>query len=146
MSADRDGYLGNLEVASKCIPADRPYVMMNMMNFRPVAQYPIDFQGSGLMKTSGSEAYTMYREEFAKRAVELGVKLPDVLFLGRAHTNLMAGPHEGESWDLIVMVRFDSFKSFRSVLEDSVYLETIQPHRIAGVREFRSFAVTEVGV
>jgi hypothetical protein len=146
MATESEGYLGDLEAASKRIPADKPYVMMNMMNFRPVAQYPIHFEFPQSSSLSGFEAYTIYREQFAKRANDLGVKSPDVLFLGRAHTNLMAGQHEGESWDFIVMVRFDSFASFRSVLEDHVYIKTIQPHRLAGVQDFRSFAVTETGL
>lgn len=144
MATDREGYLGDLKAASERIPTDKPYVMMNMMNFRPVAQYAADFDGPKSNSLSGFDAYTIYREEFAKRANHLGVKSPDVIFLGKAHTNLMAGQHEGESWDFIVMVRFDSFASFRSVLEDQVYIKTIQPHRLAGVRDFRSFAVTEI--
>lgn len=146
MTASTEGYLGDLEAASKRIPADKPYVMMNMMNFRPEAHYDPEFEGSPSRSLTGSEAYTKYREEFGKRATELGVRSPDVVFLGEAHTNLMAGKHEGESWDFIVMVRFDSFASFRSVLDDEIYIKTIQPHRLAAVREFRSFAVTEVAV
>lgn len=146
MGAYREGYLGDLEAASKLIPTDKPYVMMNMMNFRPVAQYEASFPNPKSGSLSGSEAYAIYREEFGKRAAELGVKSPDVLFLGQAHTNLMAGEHQGEAWDLVLMVRFDSFASFRSVLEDPVYITTIQPHRLASVRDFKSFAVTETGL
>lgn len=136
--------VGDLEAASKRIPADKPYVMLNMMNFRSLAQYPADFEGNKSTSLSGLDAYTIYRNEFAKTAHELSVKSPDVIFLGTAHTNLIAGLHESESWDLIVMVRFDSFASFRSVLEDAVYKKTITPHRMAATREFRSFAVTEI--
>ncbi|RVX73583.1 hypothetical protein B0A52_02471 [Exophiala mesophila] len=144
MGTSRDGYLGDLEVAETRIPADKPYVMLNMMNFRPIASYQPDFERESSSTISGAEAYTIYREKFGKRAAELGVTSAEVLFLGQAHTNLMAGDHEGEAWDFIVMVRFQNFASFRLVLEDEVYIKAIQPHRLAAVREFRSFAVTEV--
>ncbi|KEF54038.1 uncharacterized protein A1O9_09833 [Exophiala aquamarina CBS 119918] len=143
MAADGQCVLGDLEAASKRIPVNKPYIMMNMMNFRPLAQYAPDFEGFKSTSLSGLEAYTIYRDEFIKRAHELGVKSPEVIFLGRANTNLISGLHEGESWDLIVMVRFNSFASFRSVLEDPVYKKSIAPHRVAGTRDFRSFAVTE---
>lgn len=146
MGIGREGYLGDLEVASKLIPADKHYVMLNMMKFNSVAQYHPDFQRNESSTISGAEAYTIYREKFSERAAELGIKSAEVLFLGQAHTNLMAGEHEGEAWDFIVMVKFSSFASFRSVLEDQIYIKAIQPHRIAAVREFRSFAVTEVSL
>jgi hypothetical protein len=148
MAAECEGLLTDLEAASKYIPANVPYVMMNMVKFRPVAQYPAEFhfQNHDPRPLSGSEAYKIYREAFAKRAAALGVKSPDVLFLGRAHTNLIMGQHEGEAWDLILLVRFESFASFRSVLEDDVYITAIQPHRLAAVQDFKSLAVTEVGL
>lgn len=144
MSQQTEGGLGDLEVAAKRIPTNEPYVMMNMMNFRPTAQYDADFQGAPPTSLSGAEAYKIYREAFGKRAYELGVKSIEVLFLGKAHTNLIAGQHEGESWDFIVMAKFDSFASFRSIVEDEIYLKNIQPHRLAAVRDFRSFAVSEI--
>lgn len=144
MTANLELHLGDLEAASQRIPADKPYVMMNMMNFKPVAQYPTYYESPKSTSPSGREAYITYRDAFAKRAAELGVTPPEVLFLGQAHTNLMAGPHEGESWDFILLVKFENFASFRSVLEDEVYLKDIRPHRVAAVQDFRSFAVTEL--
>ncbi|KAK5059834.1 hypothetical protein LTR84_009717 [Exophiala bonariae] len=144
MSPRTEGGLGDLHAASQLIPKNEPYVMLNMMNFKPEAQYDNDFEGSPSNPISGAEAYTIYRQAFGKRATELGVKNPAVLFLGKAHTNLIAGPQEGESWDFIVMVRFENFASFKMVLEDEGYIKLIQPHRLAAVREFRSFAVSEI--
>jgi hypothetical protein len=144
MTANLELNLGDLEAASQRIPPDKPYVMLNMMNFNPVAQYPANFQGLKPVPLSGREAYITYRDAFAKRAAELGMTPPEVLFLGQAHTNLIAGPHEGESWDFLLLVKFQNFATFRSVLEDDVYLKDIQPHRVAAVQDFRSFAVTEL--
>lgn len=141
--ANNELYLGDLEAASTRIPADKPYVMMNMMKFRPVAQYPADFKGRPSTSLSGRQAYMIYRDAFTKRAAELGIPSAVVLFLGEAHTNITAGPHEGEAWDFILLVRFHNFAAFRSVLEDAVYINDIQPHRVAAVLDFRSFGVTE---
>lgn len=147
MGANRELYIGDLEAASRRIPADKPYVMMNMIKFRPVAQYPETFKDfdstSAQASLSGRDAYAIYRNEFGKRAVALGVPPADILFLGQAHTNIIAGLHEGEEWDVVLLVRFHNFAGFRSVLEDDVYINDIQPHRVAAVQDFRSFAVTE---
>lgn len=137
------GYLGDLDVASQRIPPDEPYIMMNMMNFRPTAQYPPSSTAPGPALLSGIEAYALYRDSFLRRVKELGLNAPEVFFLGKAHTNIIAGPHEGESWDLVLMIRFENFANLRTVLDDDVYVKTIQPHRLAATKDFKSFAVTQ---
>ncbi|KAI1610760.1 hypothetical protein EDD37DRAFT_681479 [Exophiala viscosa] len=143
MTTNAEHYLGNLEAASKTIPAEKPYVMMNMMKFKPKAQYPASYTGPKLKSSTGREAYVAYKDGFVRRATELGVDL-SIVFLGEAHTQLVAGSQEGESYDVVLLVRFPSFAAFRSVLEDKEYVDEIQPHRVSALQEIRSFAVTEM--
>ncbi|RVX75123.1 hypothetical protein B0A52_01400 [Exophiala mesophila] len=134
--------IGNLNEAAKVIPADKPYIMTNMMKFHETAQYAPDFPGKA--QRSGREAYLIYKDAFLARAAELGITAVEFVFLGQAHTNLALGAHHGESWDLILLARFQNFAAFRTVLEDKVYLNEITPHRLAAMQDFRSYAVTEL--
>lgn len=134
--------IGGLDRAEQVIPADKPYIMMNMMKFYPNAQYAPDFPGKA--QCSGREAYLIYKDAFLKRAAELGITAVEIVFLGQVHTNLALGSHQGESWDLVLLVRFQNFTAFRTVLDDDVYLTEITPHRLAAMEDFRSFAVSEL--
>ncbi|KAK4941747.1 hypothetical protein LTR10_018351 [Elasticomyces elasticus] len=143
MATNAEHYLGDLEAASKIIPAAKPYVMMNLMKFKASAQCPVTYKGPRAESSTGREAYIAYKNGFVRRAAELGVDL-SIVFLGEAHTQLVAGPQEGENYDLVLLVRFPSFAAFRSVLEDKEYVNEIQPHRVSALEEIRSFAVTEL--
>ena len=143
MSANAEHYLGDLVAAAKIIPAENPYVMMNLMKYKPQARYPASYHGSKPESSTGREAYLHYKDHFLKRATELGVPA-EILFLGKAHTQIAAGPQEGENFDVALLVKFKNFADFRTVLDDEQYLNEIQPHRIAALQEFRSFSVTEM--
>lgn len=134
-------YLGDLEAASKLIPPNEPYIMMNLMKFKPRGKYPASYKGPQPGSITGRESYMKYKDMFIERATEMGVEI-SIVFLGRAHTQLAAGPQEGESWDVVLLVTFPSWAAFKSVLEDDKYKQEIQPHRLAALQEFRSFAVT----
>jgi len=143
MTTNAEHYLGDLEAASKVIPADKPYVMMNLMKFKSKPQYPASYTGPKPESSTGRQAYIAYKDGFVRRASELGVDL-SIVFLGEAHTQLVAGTQESENYDVVLLVRFPSFAAFRSVLEDKEYVNEIQPHRVSAVQEIRSFAVTEL--
>ncbi|KAK5047427.1 hypothetical protein LTR84_006523 [Exophiala bonariae] len=136
-------YLGDLEAATSVIPNDRPYIMMNLMNFKPHARYASNYRGPRSDSMTGREAYVKYKDMFVERATEMGLEV-SMIFLGTAHTQIVAVPEEGESWDLIIIVKYASWQAFKSVLVDKKYNEEIQPHRIASLQEFRSFGITEL--
>lgn len=140
-STNAEHYLGDLDAATRVTPADEPYIMMNLMSFKPNAQYPANYKGPKAEGTTGRDAYIVYKDMFNKRARELGVDL-SMVFSGKAHTQIVAGPQEGESWDVVLLVKFPSWAAFKSILEDEEYIEEIQPHRVAALQEFRSFSVT----
>ncbi|KIW21529.1 hypothetical protein PV08_02109 [Exophiala spinifera] len=133
-------YLGDLEAATKVIPPNEPYVMMNLITFKPHATYSPGYQGP--KPATGREAYLIFRDMFNERVREMGLDV-SVVFMGKAHTQIVAGPQEGESWDVVALAKFSSWAAFRSILEDEKYVKEIQPHRLAALQEFRSFAVTQ---
>ncbi|KIW15164.1 hypothetical protein PV08_05209 [Exophiala spinifera] len=134
-------YLGDLEAATKIIPPNEPYIMMNLMRFKSHATYNADYQGPKV--ATGKEAYLTYKDKFNDRVREMGLESSIVLF-GKAYTQIVAGPQEGESWDVVVLLKFSSWAAFKSVLEDEKYIKEIQPHRLAALQELRSFAVIEL--
>lgn len=136
-------YLGDLEAATGVIPNDRPYVMMNMLKFKSHAEYASNYKAPKSENMTGREAYIKYKDLFVERAFEMGLEV-SIIFLGTAHTQIVAVPEEGESWDVIIIVKYASWQAFKSVLVDMKYIEEIQPHRVAALQEFRSFAVTEL--
>ncbi|KAJ9634978.1 hypothetical protein H2204_005933 [Knufia peltigerae] len=142
-NTNAEHYLGDLEAATKVIPADQPYVMMNLMKFKPHATYSADYQGPKLGAAPGREAYIQYKNMFVQRAGEMGLDV-SIVFLGKAHTQIVAVPEEGESWDVVLLVKFASWAAFKSVLQDEKYNREIQPHRVAALQDFRSFSVTEM--
>lgn len=144
MTLDAGLHVGDLDAASRCIPVNKPYIMMNMVKFNPVAQYTPTFQGPRPASNTGRDAYDLYKTAFAGRAMEMGISGIELIFVGQAHTNLVAGQHEGEAWDLVLLVKFPDFATFRSVLEDEIYKKDVEPHRLAAARDLRSFAITEL--
>lgn len=118
--------------------------MMNLMKFKDKAKYPNSYDGPQLSASApGREAYIRYRDSFIERAAEMNIDI-SFIFLGKAHTQIVAGPQEGESWDVVLMIKYPSWTAFKAILEDENYKRDIQPHRIAALQEFRSFAVTAV--
>jgi hypothetical protein len=45
-----------------------------------------------------------------------------------------------DDWDQIVMVRYESFGDFRSIVESEAYVGRAQPHRLAAIANWRFFA------
>lgn len=133
-------YLGDLDAVSKKFPPEEPYIMMNLMKFKARGKYPSSYKGPQLDGATGRECYIKYKDMFVERATEMGVEL-SIVFLGKPHTQIVAGPQEGENWDVVLLVKYPSWAAFKSVLEDEKYNQEIQPHRIAALQEFRSFAV-----
>lgn len=144
-TTNAEHYLGDLEAASKLIPPTVPYIMMNLLKFKPHVEYASSFKGPRLdAGATGREAYIKYKNMFVQRATEMGIEVTMHL-LGEAHTQIVAGPQEGESWDIVILAKYSSWKVFKSILQDEKYNKEIVPHRIAALEGFRSFAVTELG-
>ena len=104
-------------------PEDGPFVMVNLLKFKPKAEYE---DGSDADLT-GAEAYARYGVAVIKLVQALG---------GRMHyngpvTGLMIGEME-ELWDAVALVEYPSLASFRDMAM-SPAMHAIEHHRKAGL-------------
>jgi len=105
------------------LPEDGPFVMVNLLKFKPKAEYP---DGSNPQMT-GAEAYNLYGEAVAKLVEGLGGK---IRYSG-AVAGLMLGEVE-DLWDAVALAEYPSLAAFRSMATSPEY-HAIEHHRIAGL-------------
>lgn len=102
---------------------DGPFVMVNLLKFRPKAQYA---DGSE-PELSGIEAYNRYGAVVRKLVKGLGGR---IRYSG-AVTDLMIGEVE-ELWDMVALAEHPSLAAFRDMAM-SPEMQAIEHHRKAGL-------------
>jgi uncharacterized protein (DUF1330 family) len=102
---------------------DGPFVMVNLLKFKPFAEYPDGSDGH----LSGREAYARYGVEVRKLIEGLGGR---VRFSG-AVSGLLLGEVE-ELWDVVALAEYPSLAAFRSMAMSSE-MHAIEHHRLAGL-------------
>ncbi|MBL8772498.1 MAG: DUF1330 domain-containing protein [Phenylobacterium sp.] len=102
---------------------DGPFVMVNLLKFKPKAEYP-DGSDADL---SGAEAYARYGEAVRVLVEKLGGR---VRYSGQV-TGLMLGEVE-ELWDMVALAEYPSLAAFRSMAM-SPEMAAIEHHRKAGL-------------
>ncbi|KAF9695767.1 hypothetical protein EKO04_005855 [Ascochyta lentis] len=129
----------SLDEIEKSHNPNKPIYMLNLWRFRPTAIYATEHAHLSPSACTGREATDRYRS--AIQAV-----LPPhaaVQFVGH-YEGLVAGP-EGEKWDWVAVVRYETLRGFREMVESRVYREEVEPHRVAGLEEWRLVALEGVG-
>lgn len=116
---------GTLSAMGKKIANSNSIVMINLLQFREIAEYP---DGS---KCAGREAYATYSKNALKKIKAAG---GEVLYYG-AITGGIIAPVE-ESWDEVILVRYPSFDAFRQMISDREY-QKIAVHRTAALEDSR---------
>jgi len=116
--------------AFRGLPADRPIAMINLLRFKPAADYPADHpqHGAGL---TGAEAYSTYGKAAAGPFERVGGKQ---LWLGRPEMTLI-GPSD-EVWDLAFIAWYPTAEAFGQMLRDPEYQAAVI-HRQAAVADSR---------
>jgi len=104
-------------------PEDGPFVMVNLLKFKPKAEYA---DGSNAHLT-GAEAYAIYGDGVSKLVESIGGK---IRFSGRV-TDLMIGEVE-ELWDMVALAEYPSLKAFQE-MATSPGMHAIEHHRTAGL-------------
>ena len=104
-------------------PDDGPFVMVNLLRFRPMAEYP-DGTDSHL---TGREAYDRYGAGVRTLIEELGGR---VVYSG-AVTGLLLGEVE-DLWDAVGLVEYPSLDAFQRMVR-SPEMRAIEHHRAAGL-------------
>lgn len=104
-------------------PDDGPFVMVNLLRYRPRAEYP---DGADAHLT-GREAYDRYGVRVRSLIEELGGR---VVYSG-AVTGLLLGEVE-DLWDAVGLVEYPSLEAFQRMVR-SPAMQEIEPHRAAGL-------------
>ena len=104
-------------------PESGPFVMVNLLKFRPKADYP-DGSDSDL---SGFQAYQRYASEVVDQIKAVGGTTG---YAGPV-TGLMLGEVD-ELWDMVALVEYPSLAAMVAMLENPAY-QKIAKHRSAGL-------------
>jgi len=106
-------------------------VMLNLLRFRPVADYTATPGLAPASSITGEAAYRLYMEHTLPHLKETGGEL---LFFGKGGEFLI-GPSE-ERWDAVMLVRQSSVAAFLKFASNQDYLSGIG-HRLAALEDSR---------
>ena len=108
-----------------------PVVMLNLLRFRPSADYSADPHLAPATPISGREAYDRYVRHTMPFLTATG---GSVVFLGDGG-HFFVGPAD-ERWDLVMLVRQTSIESFFGFASDEAYVAGVG-HRTAALEDSR---------
>ncbi len=106
-------------------------VMLNLLRFRPVADYSANPSLAPAAPISGEAAYQLYMEHTLPFLEASG---GEVLFYGKGGPFLI-GPRD-ERWDAAMLVRQSSVEAFLAFASNQAYLSGIG-HRLAALEDSR---------
>lgn len=117
-----------------------PVVMLNLLRFRPWADYAATPALAPATPISGAAAFERY---IAHTLPHLRASGGELLFLGRADAFLIGPP--GERWDMAMLVRQSSVASFLAFASHAPYLAGIG-HRTAALEDARLLPLSELAL
>ncbi|MEL6697944.1 MAG: DUF1330 domain-containing protein [Bacteroidota bacterium] len=112
-------------------------VMLNLLKFKPVANYRQFPHLQPKQEISGWEAYQLYMDATIPLLEKAGSK---VLFFGKSR-HFLIGP-EAEQWDTVILVEHPSVARFMAFAQDEDYLQTVG-HRTAALADSRLLPITQ---
>ena len=123
----------------------KPIFMLNLWKFKPSATYPPGFTHPG--PCSGKEATERYQSAiYTVLPPNASIQFAgDVQGFVAAPRDSEGGPVEAEKWDWVAVVRYENFEGFRTMVESEKYKREVEPHRVAGLEEWRLIAMDGVG-
>jgi hypothetical protein len=128
----------NISAAAAKIPANTPFIMLNLLRYREHAAY------SGQTKSkfnTGREAYLQgYLPTFGVVAARSeATKNIKPILIGSVMQTIV-GPND-EQWDDMALVEYPNFEAFRAVAESEEYQRDAEPHRMAALENLRLIAI-----
>jgi hypothetical protein len=127
---DIELHTAQLVAAAQDIPVGQPVTMLNLLRYRPQAEYA---HGTDLPPVSGREAYfTRYLPAFGIVAQPYGASSP--VWLGHVTAHLVAP--DGAAWDDIALIAYPTFEIFRSIVTSDAYAADAHPHREAALQDW----------
>lgn len=114
-------------------------VMLNLLRYRPIADYSASPQLAPATPITGEAAYRLYMEHTMPHMEKSGSTL---LFFGRGGPFLI-GPDD-ERWDAALLVQHSSPAAFMAFASDAEFLECTG-HRTAALEDSRLLPLQECG-
>jgi uncharacterized protein (DUF1330 family) len=105
---------------------DGPIVMVNLLKYRALAEYPGD-KPEAKEKISGQDAYRRYGAVALKQLAKVGA---NIVWAGAQSLVFIGGPEQ--AWDEVVCVRYPSRAAFLGMISSPDYLAGTY-HRDAGL-------------
>jgi len=115
-------------------------VMLNLLRFRPIADYSATPNLAPPTPITGGAAYRLYIEHTLPYLERSG---GEIVFLGRGGS-FVIGPSD-ERWDAAVLVRQSSVEAFMAFASNSEYMSGMG-HRLAALEDSRLLPLVEGGV
>ena len=121
----------NLASASSTYDPSKPIYMLNLWRFRPTASYAPEHSALAGAPCTGKEALDRYR-------AALRPLLPPnaaIYFSSTPVTEVVAP--KSEKWDFAALIRYENLEGFKKMVECGEYKKEVEPHRLAGLEDFR---------
>jgi len=106
-------------------------VMLNLLKFKPIADYSNLESIAPKRQITGEEAYQLYMKHTKHEFNKVGSR---VLFHGKSHSFLI-GPN-AEKWDVVLLVEHASISKFMEFAKSEDYLK-YSGHRTASLEDSR---------
>lgn len=113
------------------LPLDQPVQLINLLRFRPTAQYAPEDPEHGAPAVTGAIAYRRYSEAATPIFDRVG---GSQAWIGRPELTLIGS--DDEAWDLAFVARYPTAQSFVDMLRDPDYKRATR-HRTAAVADSR---------
>ena len=110
---------------------DEPVVMLNLLNYRDLAE-----PGFGVDGLSGRDAYGVYGRKFAELNPRFG---GEPIWMGRALNTIIGD----EDWDIVILVRYPTRRQFVEMINDPDY-QAIAPIRAAALADSRLVEMSQL--
>jgi uncharacterized protein (DUF1330 family) len=110
----------------KALPRDEPIWMLNLVQFRALADYPAGHADAGQGLT-GAQAYKIYGATSEPIFARVGGRV-----VWRGDMQLMLTGPEQEAWDSIFIAHYPSAGAFLAMVTDPDYKQAVK-HRQAAV-------------
>jgi uncharacterized protein (DUF1330 family) len=117
----------HIGVLERETPDDKPVVMVNLLKFREVAEYPPGERAGG----SGKDAYARYSKAVTALLWEVGGQ---PLWMGKVRAGVIVP--DGESWDEVLLIHYPSRRAFLRMVKSAPY-QAIMHHRTAALADSR---------
>jgi len=128
----------NLSSASKTYDPTKPIFMLNIWRYRTEAVYAPEHAHLSPSPCTGEEALKRYRQ-----AIYAVLPPNAALHFTSVPVTTVVAP-DGEKWDYVALVRYDNLAGFKNMVSCKEYKEEVEPHRLAGLEDFRLIMLDEI--